>query len=144
MPNDVHLQVAQLIDNFRKLCQALDEICAINAELLRRREDLGWIAMDPALVAFDFAKASAILADMVESYLAVLISRRCQMAVNMDLLYSADSGQALSGLRYLRYFRSLARPLFSSGSALWLSHYGIRRMKRPERVNDFETAGFRI
>jgi hypothetical protein len=26
--------------------------------------------MDPALVAFDFAKAGAILADMVESYLA--------------------------------------------------------------------------
>jgi hypothetical protein len=35
------LQVAQLIDNFRKLRQAPDEICAINAELLRRREDLG-------------------------------------------------------------------------------------------------------
>jgi hypothetical protein len=41
VPNDVHLEVAQLIDNFRKLRQALDEICAINAELLRRREDLG-------------------------------------------------------------------------------------------------------
>jgi hypothetical protein len=39
--NNAHLQVAQLIDNFRKLRQALDEICAINAELLRRREDLG-------------------------------------------------------------------------------------------------------
>lgn len=41
VPNNAHLQVAQLIDNFRKLRQALDEICAINAELLRRREDLG-------------------------------------------------------------------------------------------------------
>ncbi len=40
-PTNAHLQVAQLIDNFRKLRQALDEICAINAELLRRREDLG-------------------------------------------------------------------------------------------------------
>jgi hypothetical protein len=35
VPNNAHLQVAQLIDNFRKLRQAL------NAELLRRREDLG-------------------------------------------------------------------------------------------------------
>jgi hypothetical protein len=32
--------VAQFIDNFRKLRDMLDEICAINAELLRRREDL--------------------------------------------------------------------------------------------------------
>jgi len=30
-----------LIDNFRKLRTTLDEICAINTELLRRREDLG-------------------------------------------------------------------------------------------------------
>jgi hypothetical protein len=41
VPNNVHLQVAQLIANFRKLREALDEICAINTELLRRREDLG-------------------------------------------------------------------------------------------------------
>ena len=41
VPNDAHLQVAQLIHNFRKLREALDEICAINTELLRRREDIG-------------------------------------------------------------------------------------------------------
>lgn len=41
VPNDAHLQVAQLIHNFRKLREALNEICAINTELLRRREDLG-------------------------------------------------------------------------------------------------------
>ena len=41
VPNDAHLQVTQLIDNFRKLRQVLDEICAINTELLRRRVDLG-------------------------------------------------------------------------------------------------------
>jgi hypothetical protein len=34
-------EVAQLIDNFRKLREMLNEICAINAELLRRREELG-------------------------------------------------------------------------------------------------------
>jgi hypothetical protein len=37
----VHVQVAELIDNFRKMREMLNEICAINAELLRRREDLG-------------------------------------------------------------------------------------------------------
>ena len=41
VPNGVHMQVAQLIDNFRKLREMLNEICAINAELLRRREELG-------------------------------------------------------------------------------------------------------
>jgi hypothetical protein len=35
------MQVAQLIDNFRKLREMLNEICAINTELLRRREELG-------------------------------------------------------------------------------------------------------
>jgi hypothetical protein len=30
-----------LIDNFHRLREALNAICAINAELLRRREDLG-------------------------------------------------------------------------------------------------------
>jgi len=35
------LQIAQLIDNSRKLRGILEEICAINAELLRRRENLG-------------------------------------------------------------------------------------------------------
>jgi hypothetical protein len=37
----MHLQIAQLIDNSRKLRGMLEEICEINAELLRRREDLG-------------------------------------------------------------------------------------------------------
>ena len=41
VPNGVHMQVAQLIDNFRKLREMLNEICAINTELLRRREELG-------------------------------------------------------------------------------------------------------
>jgi hypothetical protein len=41
VPADVHSHVAQLIDNFRRLRAMLEEICAINAELLRRREDLG-------------------------------------------------------------------------------------------------------
>jgi len=40
VPNAIHERVAQFIDNFRKLRDMLDEICAINAELLRRREDL--------------------------------------------------------------------------------------------------------
>jgi hypothetical protein len=41
VPNDIHEQVAYLIGNFRALRAALDEICAINTELLRRREELG-------------------------------------------------------------------------------------------------------
>jgi len=41
VPNGVHEHVAHLIGNFHKLREALNEICAINAELLRRREDLG-------------------------------------------------------------------------------------------------------
>jgi hypothetical protein len=41
VPNDTHVQVAHLIDNFRRLREMLNEVCAINAELLRRREDLG-------------------------------------------------------------------------------------------------------
>jgi hypothetical protein len=41
VPNAVCEQVGQLIDNFHRLREALNEICAINAELLRRREDLG-------------------------------------------------------------------------------------------------------
>ena len=39
--NNAYPQAAQLIDNFHRLREALDEICAINAELLRRREELG-------------------------------------------------------------------------------------------------------
>lgn len=41
VPNDIHEQVAHLIGNFRALRAGLDEICAINTELLRRREELG-------------------------------------------------------------------------------------------------------
>src|SRR3974390_21745 len=41
VPNAAHPQVARFVDNFRKLREVLDEICAINTELLRRREDLG-------------------------------------------------------------------------------------------------------
>jgi hypothetical protein len=41
VPNAAHEQVVDLIDNHRRLRAALNEICAINAELLRRREDLG-------------------------------------------------------------------------------------------------------
>ena len=40
VPNGMHSQIAQLIDDSRKLRDILEEICAINAELLRRREDL--------------------------------------------------------------------------------------------------------
>jgi hypothetical protein len=41
VPNAVCERVARLIDNFHRLREALNEICAINAELLRWREDLG-------------------------------------------------------------------------------------------------------
>jgi uncharacterized protein DUF6788 len=41
VPNAAHPQVMQFIANFRRLREVLDEICAINTELLRRREDLG-------------------------------------------------------------------------------------------------------
>ena len=41
VPNGVHVQVAELIDNFRRMRETLNEICAINTELLRRREELG-------------------------------------------------------------------------------------------------------
>jgi hypothetical protein len=41
VPNGGEQQVAELIANSRRLRGALDEICAINAELLRRRDELG-------------------------------------------------------------------------------------------------------
>jgi hypothetical protein len=41
VPNATHEQVASLVRNFNELREALNEICAINTELLRRREDLG-------------------------------------------------------------------------------------------------------
>jgi hypothetical protein len=41
VPNGKQALVAELIDNSRRLRAVLDEICAINTELLRRREELG-------------------------------------------------------------------------------------------------------
>ncbi len=40
VPNAAYGQVAEFLANFRKLQEMLNEICAINAELLRRRESL--------------------------------------------------------------------------------------------------------
>src|ERR1700740_2101331 len=40
VPNAAHIQVAEFLANFRQLQEMLNEICAINAELLRRRESL--------------------------------------------------------------------------------------------------------
>jgi len=36
-----HGEVTEFLDNFRRLRATLNEICAINTELLRRHEDLG-------------------------------------------------------------------------------------------------------
>jgi hypothetical protein len=40
IPNATYPQVAAFVANYRKLQEMLNEICAINAELLRRRESL--------------------------------------------------------------------------------------------------------
>jgi len=40
VPNAAHAEVREFLTNFRKLREVLNEICAINAELLRRREGL--------------------------------------------------------------------------------------------------------
>jgi hypothetical protein len=40
VPNALCLKVAELLDNFHRLRAALNEICSINAELLRRREEI--------------------------------------------------------------------------------------------------------
>ena len=40
VPNATYPQVAEFLANYRKLQEMLNEICAINAELLRRRERL--------------------------------------------------------------------------------------------------------
>src|ERR1700683_598341 len=40
VPNAAYAQVAEFLANFRKLQEMLNEICAINSELLRRRESL--------------------------------------------------------------------------------------------------------
>jgi hypothetical protein len=38
VPNATYPQVSAFLTNYRKLQEMLNEICAINAELLRRRE----------------------------------------------------------------------------------------------------------
>jgi hypothetical protein len=40
VPNDAVTKVNEYLDNYRRLRDALNEICAINTELLRRREEL--------------------------------------------------------------------------------------------------------
>src|SRR5580693_8676789 len=40
VPNAAHAEVREFLANFRKLRDVLNEICATNAELLRRRENL--------------------------------------------------------------------------------------------------------
>lgn len=40
VPNATHAQVAEYLANFHKLRDVLNEVCAINTELLRRREEL--------------------------------------------------------------------------------------------------------
>lgn len=40
VPNASHAQVGEYLANFHKLRDVLNEICAINTELLRRREEL--------------------------------------------------------------------------------------------------------
>ena len=40
VPNASHDEVRELIGNFNKVREVLNEVCAINTELLRRREDL--------------------------------------------------------------------------------------------------------
>jgi hypothetical protein len=40
VPNAAYAQVAEFLANFRKLQEMLNEICAINAELLRRPRTL--------------------------------------------------------------------------------------------------------
>jgi hypothetical protein len=40
VPNASHDEVRELVGNFSKVREVLNEVCAINTELLRRREDL--------------------------------------------------------------------------------------------------------
>lgn len=40
VPGEHHEQVTRYLDNFRRLQRTLDEVCAINREILRRREPL--------------------------------------------------------------------------------------------------------
>ena len=48
----------------------------------------------------------------------------------LALLYSAVRGQGRPGFFAVPWARPLAGPRFSSGSAVWLSQHGIRRMER--------------
>jgi hypothetical protein len=41
VPVEHHEQVNEFVDNFRQTRSVLEEICGINLELLRRKEDLG-------------------------------------------------------------------------------------------------------
>ena len=38
VPQARHAKVAEYLGNYRRIRQVLDEVCAINRELLRRRE----------------------------------------------------------------------------------------------------------
>ena len=40
VPNDAFSKVTEYLDNYRNVREALNDICAINTELLRRREEL--------------------------------------------------------------------------------------------------------
>ena len=40
VPNGNHTQVSAYLANFQRVREILNEVCAINTELLRRREDL--------------------------------------------------------------------------------------------------------
>jgi len=40
VPNASHVEVSEYIANYHKVREVLNEICAINTELLRRREEL--------------------------------------------------------------------------------------------------------
>ena len=40
VPNDTFSKVTEYLDNYRNVRDVLNEICAINTELLRRREEL--------------------------------------------------------------------------------------------------------
>ena len=40
VPNGAFSKVTEYLDNYRNVREALNEICAINTELLRRREEL--------------------------------------------------------------------------------------------------------
>jgi len=53
VPNAAYAQVAEFLANFRKLQEMLNEICAINAELLRRRGVDGDACAAPRMTELD-------------------------------------------------------------------------------------------